>query len=81
MDKKFETPVLMNVFGSYEATELIFERHPDDVAKQIEELLHMKPPSDFMGKLSMLGDLFALKNVFPKRLSKKGACQERVQKI
>lgn len=78
LNKKFYIPVLMNVFGSLEATELIFERHPDDIAAQIENLLHMKPPATFMGKLGMLGELFSLKSVFPKRLSKKGACQEKV---
>jgi 4-hydroxy-3-polyprenylbenzoate decarboxylase len=80
LGKKFDIPVLMNVFGSLEATELIFGRHPDDIAAQIENLLHMKPPATFIGKLSMLGELFSLKNVFPKRLNKKGACQEKIYK-
>jgi 4-hydroxy-3-polyprenylbenzoate decarboxylase len=75
LNKKFDIPVLMNVFGSYEATELIFGKHPDDVANEIEELLHLKPPSGFMDKLNMLGQLFSLKNVFPKRLNKGGVCQ------
>ncbi len=79
LNKKFDMPVLMNVFGSYEATELIFGKHPDSIADEIEELLHMKPPAGFMDKLSMLGKLFSLKNVFPKRLSTKGACQEIIQ--
>ncbi len=76
LNKKFDMPVLMNVFGSYEATELIFDKHPDDIADEIESLLHMKPPSGFMDKISMLGKLFSLKNVFPKRLTTKGSCQE-----
>jgi len=75
LNKKFDMPVLMNVFGSYEATELIFEKHPDTIADEIESLLHMKPPAGFMDKISMLGKLFSLKNVFPKRLDKKGSCQ------
>ncbi|WP_024954002.1 menaquinone biosynthesis decarboxylase [Sulfurospirillum arcachonense] len=78
LNKKFDMPVLMNVFGSYEATELIFEKHPDDIANEIEELLHMKPPVGFMDKLGMLGKLFSLKNVFPKRLAIKGNCQKNV---
>ncbi len=76
LNKKFDIPVLMNVFGSYEATKLIFEKEPDKIAKQIEDLLHMKPPSDFMDKLSMFGKLFNLKSVFPKRLNSLGECQE-----
>jgi len=82
LNKKFDMPVLMNVFGSYEATELIFEKHPETIADEIESLLHMKPPNGFMDKVSMLGKLFSLKNVFPKRLSSKGSCQEiRQEKI
>ena len=78
LNKKFDIPVLMNVFGSYEATKLIFEKEPDTIAKQIEKFLHMKPPSDIWGKFSMLSELFSLKNVFPKRLRTKVACQEKV---
>jgi len=78
LNKKFDMPVLMNVFGSYEATELIFEKHPDTIANEIEELLHMKPPAGFMDKMSMLSKLFSLKNVFPKRLDKKGSCQKNI---
>jgi len=79
LNKKFDMPVLMNVFGSYEATELIFGKHPNDIANEIEELLHMKPPAGFMDKISMLSKLFSLKNVFPKRLSAKGNCQKVIQ--
>ena len=78
LGKAFDMPVLMNVFGSKRATELIFGKHPDAVAKQIESLMHMKPPSSFMDKLGMLGTLFNLKNALPKRLSKKGTCQTKI---
>lgn len=79
LNKSFDMPVLMNVFGSLEATEFIFDKHPDDIADQIEELLHMKPPMGFMDKMGMLGTLFSLKSVFPKRSEKKGLCQQLVQ--
>ena len=78
LNKKFTTPILMNVFGSFEATKMIFEREPDEIAAEIEKLLHMKPPTGFFGKLSILGELFALKSVFPKRLNHKGQCQEKI---
>ncbi len=42
---KFDEPVLMNVYGSYEATELLFGRSIEGIADEIEGLLHMKPPS------------------------------------
>ncbi len=73
---KFDEPVLMNVYGSYEATELLFGRSIEGIADEIEGLLHMKPPQGIKQKFSMLGELFNLKNIFPKRLKGEGACQE-----
>jgi len=77
--KKFDMPVLMNLFGTFERTEMLFGRDIEDVASEIEKLLHLKPPQTLMQKFSMLTDLFALKNVFPKKLSGRGACQEVIQ--
>ena len=74
--QKFDEPVLMNVFGSYKRCELLFGRTIESVADEITNLLHMKPPTSFMGKMSMAKDLFALKNIFPKKLKGEGACQE-----
>jgi len=74
--KKFEEPVLMNVFGSYKRCELLFGRTIESVADEITKLLHMKPPAGFMDKVSMAKDLFSLKNIFPKKLKGEGACQE-----
>ncbi len=76
LDKKFSTPVLMNLFGSYQATRLFLERDPDDIAAEIEALLKLKPPKTFSDKLSMLANLFSMRNIFPKRVSTKGECQE-----
>lgn len=74
--KKFKEPLAMNLFGSYKRCEILFGRTIESVADEITKLLHMKPPSTMMGKLSMAGELFALKNIFPKKLSGSGACQE-----
>ena len=79
LNKKYDTPVLANLFGSYKATELFLGKYPDEIASEIEALLKLKPPATFMDKLGMLGKLFALKNVFPKRLSGRGECQEIVK--
>ncbi len=68
LGKRFDIPVLMNVFGSYKATKLLFGKDPDEIADKIEKLLHLKPPSGFMDKLGMFKELFSLKSVFPKRL-------------
>ncbi len=79
LNKKYDTPVVANLFGSYKATELFLGKHPDEIADEIEGLLKLKPPATFMDKLGMLGKLFYLKNVFPKRLSGRGECQEVVK--
>jgi len=78
LNKKYDIPVLMNLFGSFYATELFLGKKADEIAKEIDELLHLKPPSSFMDKLSMISKLFHLKNVFPKRVSYKGVCQENI---
>ena len=78
LGKVFDMPVLMNVFGSTKATELIFGKNPNSVAHQIESLMHMKPPTSFMDKVGMLGTLFNLKNALPKHLKGKGVCQTKV---
>ena len=72
----YDAPVLMNLFGSFARTELLFGRSVEGVAEEIENLLHMKPPSSMKDKFSMLGDLFSLKNIFPKKLKGEGKCQE-----
>ncbi len=77
--KRFDTPVVMNLFGSYRRTELLFGRDVEGVAEEIEKLLHMKPPQSFKEKVGMLGDLFAMKDIFPKKLPKRGSCQEIVK--
>jgi len=75
-DIKYDMPVLMNIFASQDVTHKIFGKHPDEIAKIIEELIKMKPPADFRGKLDMMGKLFSLKSVFPKKLKFKGECQD-----
>ena len=75
---EYDMPVLMNIFANKALTEKIFGKHPDLVAKGIDELLKLKPPQGFKAKLAMLPKLFSLKNVFPKRLKFKGECQEIV---
>ncbi|MDD4855032.1 MAG: menaquinone biosynthesis decarboxylase [Sulfuricurvum sp.] len=77
--KEFSTPVVMNLFGSYKRTELLFGRNVEGVASEIEKLLHMKPPQGFKEKIGMLGDLFAMKDIFPKKLKTRGACQEIIK--
>jgi len=77
-NKKFKEPVLMNIFCSPKAVEL-FIGDIENIASEIQGLLKMKPPKDFMGKLSMATDLFNLKNIFPKRLNGRGESQEIIK--
>jgi len=54
-ERAFDVPVVMNLFGSFKRTELLFGCSVEGVASQIEKLLHMKPPGSFMDKIGMLG--------------------------
>lgn len=76
LDKKFDMPVLMNVFGSFKALNLILGKDSDEIASRIEELLKPKAPSSFGEKLSFFSKLLKLKNVPPKKLNKRGSSQE-----
>jgi len=73
---KFDEPIFMNVFGSYKRCEILFGRTIESIADEITSLLHMKPPSEFMDKISMASQLFSMKNIFPKRLKGEGECQK-----
>ncbi len=73
---EYAMPVVMNMFASREVTEFLFSRAPDEIAREIETLLHLKPPQDLRGKLSLAARLFGLKSVPPKRLRGEGACQK-----
>ncbi len=77
-NKKFDIPVLMNLFGSFKRVEMLIG-NAENIAKEIEELLHLKPPTTFFAKLDLFKNLFSLKNVFPKRLSTNGICQEIIK--
>ena len=77
---EYNMPVLMNIFANKKLTQNIFGKHPDRVAEGIDKLLKLKPPKSFIAKLKMIPELFALKNVFPKRLTSTGECQQLIVK-
>ncbi|MGP2658226.1 menaquinone biosynthesis decarboxylase [Malaciobacter sp. WC5094] len=77
-DKKFDIPVLMNVFCNEKAVKL-FIGDGDKIGSEIESLLKMKPPTTFSEKLSTFGKLFALKNTIPKKNRGKGECQQVIK--
>jgi len=76
--KKFDTPVLMNVFCNEKAVKL-FIGDGDKIGKEIESLLKMKPPTTFSEKISTFTKLFSLKNTIPKKSKGKGECQEIIK--
>ena len=67
-DKKFDIPVVMNIFANDEIVREIFGKDLELIAKEIEELIKMKPPKTLSEKLKTFGKLFALKNTIPKRV-------------
>ncbi|QKF58501.1 menaquinone biosynthesis decarboxylase [Aliarcobacter lanthieri] len=77
-EKKFDIPVLMNVFCNEEAVKL-FIGDGDKIGSEIESLLKLKPPVTFSEKISTFTKLFALKNTIPKKLKAKGECQEIIK--
>ena len=76
-NKKFDEPVLMNVFCNEKAVEL-FIGDGDKIGAEIESLLKMKPPKTLGDKFALFGKLFSLKNTIPKVSKAKAACQEIV---
>lgn len=78
-NKTFDEPVLMNLFGSFSRTKLLFNKDIEAVADEISDLIHMKPPKGFKEKVSLASKLLSLKRVIPKKSKqKKPACQEVV---
>ena len=75
-NKSFSTPVLTNIFGSFELLNLIVGKDIEGIATQIQNLLKLSPPKTFLEKINKAKELFALRHAFPKILSGKGECQE-----
>ncbi len=78
LDKKFDIPVLMNIFGSHKAVQLLIG-DIDKISQEIRDLLKLKPPAGFMDKLKFGKKMFNLKYLTPKKLKSRGVCQELVK--
>ncbi len=76
-EKKFEIPVVMNIFANDEVVEKIFGKKLDLIAGEIENLIKMKPPKTLSEKLKAFGKLFAIKNTIPKTV-KSAECQYHI---
>jgi 4-hydroxy-3-polyprenylbenzoate decarboxylase len=77
---EYEIPVLANLFANKKLTVKILGKEPDTVAKNIDSLMKFKPPKTLKDKIMMLPKMLSLKNVFPKRLSGRGKCQDVIIK-
>ena len=76
-NKKFDIPVVMNIFANNEVVEKIFGEKLDLIAGEIESLIKMKPPKSLSEKLKAFGKLFAIKNTIPKTI-KNAPCQYHI---
>jgi 4-hydroxy-3-polyprenylbenzoate decarboxylase len=77
---KFNIPVVMNIFANFEITNLIFGKSPEEIAKEIHQLLEPKPPTTLKEKINTLIKLSKLRKILPKKINKRGSCQEVVYK-
>lgn len=69
-------PVFANTFGSMKAVELVFEKTPDLIAKEIEEILKPKKPKNIIEKIDFFTKLLSFRHLFVKKLKGEGECQE-----
>ena len=76
-DKKYDIPVVMNIFANDEVVREIFGKDLDEIAGEIESLIKMKPPKTLSEKLKAFGKLFAIKNTIPKSV-KTAECQYHI---
>jgi 4-hydroxy-3-polyprenylbenzoate decarboxylase len=71
-------PVVINLFGTLERTALgLGVKELDEIGKEIEALLHQRPPESIVEKLKMIPLLLKIANFPPKKVSS-GPCQEVV---
>ncbi|WP_027327030.1 menaquinone biosynthesis decarboxylase [Helicobacter pametensis] len=75
----FQTPVLTNIFGSFDLLRLIVQKSPEEIAGQIQNLLKLTPPKTLVQKLTKAKELFTLRHAIPKlHPHKKGTCQANI---
>lgn len=76
----YKMPLLINALGSAKRLQLALEIDSlEDVARRIEDLLEMKPPSGLLDKVKMLPKLAEMGSFFPKTV-KDGPVKSVIQK-
>lgn len=78
--KKFDIPVLMNIFGSFNRLNLIVNKPIPQIATHIQNLLKLTPPKGIKEIFKKIAEIYTLRNAFPKYTKKRGLCQEIIKK-
>ncbi|WP_104697284.1 MULTISPECIES: menaquinone biosynthesis decarboxylase [unclassified Helicobacter] len=66
-NKKFDIPVLMNIFGSEKRVELIMGRSLDSIQSEILNLLDFGPAKGFLDLKTKFQNFISLRHVFPRK--------------
>lgn len=75
-----QMPLLINAFGSSKRMALALGVSDiEEIAKEIEKLVHTRPPETFKDKFSLLGEILRLAAIPPKAV-KDGACHEVIHR-
>lgn len=71
----YETPVLMNLFGSFSRVQLLVG-DTQGIAQEVAEIIKLKPPKSLRDALKFAPKMLNLRFLAPKILKEKGLCQE-----
>lgn len=75
----YETPILMNLFGSFSRVRLLIG-DTQGIAKEVAEIIKLKPPKSLKEALKIAPKMLNLRFLAPKITKEKGLCQEVVTK-
>ncbi len=73
----YETPVLMNLFGSFSRVQLLIG-DTKEIAQEVVQMMKLKPPKSFKDALNLAPKMFNLRFLAPRVSREKGLCQEVV---
>ncbi|WP_026943242.1 menaquinone biosynthesis decarboxylase [Helicobacter rodentium] len=71
----YETPVLMNLFGSFSRVQLLVG-DTQGIAQEVAEMIKLKPPKSLKEALKIAPRMLNLRFLAPKIVKERGLCQE-----
>lgn len=71
----YETPVLMNLFGSFSRVQLLVG-DTQEIAQEVAEMIKLKPPKTLKEALKIAPRMLNLRFLAPKIIKERGLCQE-----